>query len=177
MQNSRSAQHCILHTVHNETFPSSCFLAARASMAFRSSFASVPLQVTFARGRKALAALTEHPLRRSAVQRLQLLSGISVRHQAGLNVAKQPDFSIGHRTLLRYRFVHGRRYHDSTCNAASAMPLPRHESTSSHGISTRYEVIAPFMLGTDPIPSSIRTLRVYVIESMSIFFWLCMPLR
>ena len=106
-------------------------------MGFRSSFASVPLQVTFARGHKALAALTEHPLRRSAVQRLQLLSGISVRHQAGLNVAKQPDFSIRHRTLLRYRFVHVRRYHDSTCNAASAMPLPRHESTSSHGISTR----------------------------------------
>jgi len=34
-----------------------------------------------------------------------------------LNIAKQPDFSIRHRTLLLYRFVHAQRHYDSTCNA------------------------------------------------------------
>jgi len=62
------------------------------------------------------------------------LSGISVLHQAELNVAKQLDFSIRHRTLLRYRFVHVRRYHDSTCNALQPCPFldtNRHRATAS----------------------------------------------
>ena len=130
-------------------------------MAFRYSFASVPLQVTSSRGLKALAALTEHYIPCAAV----LCSGYSsfryVRPSPGLNVAKQPDFSIRHRTLLRYRFVHVRRHHDSTCNALQ--PCPFHDIEPRH----RFEVIAPFVLDTGPIPSSIRTVPVYVIESIS----------
>ena len=90
-------------------------LAASASMTLRSSFASIPLQITFAKGRKALTAVTGHYVPCAAVRcsGYSCLSGISVLHQAGLNVAKQPDFSIRHQTLLRYRFVHVRRHHDS----------------------------------------------------------------
>ena len=90
-----------------------------------------------------------------------------LRPSPGLNVAKQPDFSIRHRTLLRYRSF---TYEGATI---------RHVTLFSHAPSrTRidieprhpYEVIAPFVLDTSPIPSSIRAVRVYVIESMSNFF-------
>ena len=141
-------------------------------MAFRSSFASVPLQVTFARGRKVLAALTEHPLRHSAVQRLQLLSGISVRHQAGLNVAKQPDFLIRHRILhvLRYRFVHVRRYHDSACNVLQPYPFL---DTNRHRAKASVRSHCAFHARYGPHPvldSNCKGLRHRIDVNI---FWLC----
>ena len=111
---------------------------AAASMAFRSSFASVPLQVTFAGGRKALTALTEHyvPCAGSQCGAAVTVASryLTVRPSPGLNVAKQPDFSIRHRTLLQYRFVHVRRHYDSTCNALQPCPFHdtnRHRATAS----------------------------------------------
>ena len=90
------------------SFPSSCFLAASASIAFQSSFVSVPLQVTFARGRKALTAVTEHYLMSLVPQCGAAVTAVFryLRPSPGLNVAKQPDFSTRHRTLPRYRFIH-----------------------------------------------------------------------
>ena len=128
-------------------------------MAFRSSFASVPLQVTFAKGRKALAALTEHYVPCAAVR----CSGYSC-FQVSSSVTRQGLMSLSNRTsrldIEHYFDIDSFTYEGTTI---------QHVTFFSHAPSStridieprhRYEVIAPFMLDTGPIPSSIRTVRV-----------------
>ena len=92
-KNRKRSLNFIISVLLLVSFPSSCFLAASASMAFRSSFASVPLQVTFAKGRKALTAITEHYVPCAAVR----CSGYRyLCPSPRLNVAKQLDFLIRH---------------------------------------------------------------------------------